>query len=286
MQPALTHIFRYPVKSMGGHALEQTELQINGIPGDRCWTLKDEERGGIKGGKRFPELMAMQAELCCEPNAATPSPEAHITLPDGDVVSTLDPEAGARLTQAVGAPVSIWPLLPADQLDHYRRRPPEPDSDPAQAMRDVFARIDGEPLPDLSQFPKDLFTYESPPGTYFDAFPLLLMSRASLQSMATAYPQSMFDVRRFRPNLVVDTDTEGFPEDAWAGKTATLGEATLKFEMPCPRCVMTTHGFRDMPKDPKVMRALVKENGGNLGVYVSVVKPGTVRVGDRLEFSP
>ena len=49
-------IFRYPVKSMGGDDMQTTFLSENGIPGDRCWTLKDEVRGGIKGGKRFPHL--------------------------------------------------------------------------------------------------------------------------------------------------------------------------------------------------------------------------------------
>ncbi len=61
-----------------------------------------------------------------------------------------------------------------------------------------------------------------------------------------------------------------------------IGEATLQIKVICPRCVMTTHGFEDLPKDPKVMRALVRETGGNLGVYASVEKAGRVRAGDSL----
>ncbi len=283
MPITLTEIFRYPVKSMGGGTLQQTTLTSMGIPGDRCWTLKDEERGGIKGGKRFPGLMGMQAELLGEPDPSNPSPRAQITLADGTRLTSDDAQVNAKLSDALGAPVSLWPLLPADQLEHYRRLPPEPDQDPEAALREVFARTADEPLPDLSAFPAELFTYESPPGTYFDAFPLLIMSSSALAAMAQHRPESAFDVRRFRPNLLVDSDASGFAENAWIGQSARLGSAKLKIEMACPRCVMTTHGFDALPKDPGIMRALVQANNGDLGVYASIVEPGEIRVGDTLE---
>jgi MOSC domain-containing protein YiiM len=43
---------------------------------------------------------------------------------------------------------------------------------------------------------------------------------------------------------------------------------------------MTTHGFEDLAKDPSVMRALVRENNGNLGVYARPIKTGRIQVGD------
>jgi uncharacterized protein YcbX len=152
-------------------------------------------------------------------------------------------------------------------------------------LRAIFGRTPEEPLPDLSVFPPDLFAYESPPGTYFDAFPLLLLSDASLRHLAELAPGSRIDVRRFRPNLVIETPEVGFPELAWAGKRLRIGEAVLEVGVPCPRCVMITHGFDDLPKDPGLMRQLVRQAGGILGVYASVAEPGTVRVGDAVEFA-
>lgn len=269
---------------MGGTSLPQSSLSKQGIPGDRCWALKDEERGGIKGGKRFAALMGMQAELLAEPDSVNLSPVAQISLPDGSTLRTDDANANSQLSDAVGSAVSLWPLLPADQLEHYLRAPAEEGIDQEAALRAVFARTADEPLPDLASFPAELFTYESPPGTYFDAFPLLIMSRSALHTMSAHRTDSNFDIRRFRPNLLVDTPDGGFAENAWIGKTARIGTATLKIEMSCPRCVMTTHGFKDLPKDPGIMRALVQANNGDLGVYASIVEPGDIHVGDELVF--
>ena len=196
---------------------------------------------------------------------------------------TTDDGAAAALSDTLGSPVTLWPLLPADALDHYKRGAGLSD-DLETELRRVFARTPDEPLPDLSVFPPELIEYESPPGTYFDAFPLLLATQQSLDTLSAAAPESRFDVRRFRPNIFLDAAGDAkFPEQDWVGKRARLGSAELKIELGCPRCVMTTHPFDDLPKDPTIMRTLVKEAGGDLGVYASVMKPGTVAVGDRFE---
>ena len=284
MTTTISTIYRYPVKSMGGDTLQQTNLTTNGIPGDRCWTLKDEERGGIKGGKRFPQLMSMHATLEQEPDDNTPSPPVTIRLPNDQRTRSQDKNINQLLSDAVGAPVSLWPLLPADQLEHYKR-PPNPENfDQKAYFREVFARTEDEPLPDLSGFPAELFIYESSPGTYFDAYPLLLMTNASLEALKATDSDSVFDVQRFRPNIVLDTQEQGFVENNWVGRRMQLGDAVLTIEAICPRCVMTTHGFANLPKDPKVMRHLVKHNDGNLGVYASVTTPGQIKTGDAVEW--
>ena len=276
----VTAIYRYPVKSMAGQSLVATDLTENGIPGDRAWAIKDTERGSTRGGKRFPALMSCSARFLEEPTPRTPSPPSELTFPDGSTHRTSDVDINKKLSSLVDAPVSLWPIVPKEQLDHYRRVS-NLDGDMEAELRAVFARTPDEPLPDLGQFPAELLEFESPPGTYFDAYPLLIMSTTALASMQAAGGGSNFDVRRFRPNIVVETDEEGgFPENAWTGSVLNIGTAQLKFEIVCPRCIMTTHPFAELPKDPKIMRALVRENGGNLGIYASVVRSGSISVGD------
>lgn len=276
----IVEIRRYPVKSMEGEVLDATPLGPRGLPGDRAWAVRDEVRGGIRGAKKIPALMQLSAGYPAPPAAEGSSP-AVITLPDGTTCLTTDPDVSDRLSRAIDHQVTLWPLVPAENRDHYRRGAPTHE-DFEQEMRATFARLPGEPLPDLMVFPPELFELESPPGTYFDAFPLLLMSTRALRTMGERHPESRFDVRRFRPNLVLDvTDAgDGFPEMQWAGRRLKIGDAELAVAIACPRCVMTTHGFSDLPKDPGIMRSLVKETGGQLGVYASVAVPGTVRRGD------
>ena len=273
----LTDIFRYPVKSMMGETLNHAELTATGIPGDRAWAVRDERRGGIRGGKKIPQLMTLAART----GLGAPS----ITAPDGESVAANSEYVNVWLSDKLAHPVTLWPLLPAGRLDHYRRGAPDTD-DFEQELRTVFGRLPNEPLPDLTGFEK-LLEFESPPGTYFDAFPLSIMSHQSLHSLNQLEGPSEFDVRRFRPNLLVDIPgaEDPFPEQVWVGAKISIGGAELRIESTCPRCSMTTHGFDTLPRDTNIMRALVKLGGGNLGIYASVVTPGEVKPGDRIDIS-
>jgi uncharacterized protein YcbX len=278
-------LWRYPVKSMQGERVAELELGPEGAAGDRAWAVRDERRGGIRGAKKIPELMRCAATYPETP-APGPSRPARITLPDGSTVTTGDEDVHRRLSEALGTPVTLWPLLPPEAVEHYRRGAPT-HADLETELRTMFGRDQDEPLPDLSKPPPELFEFESPPGTYFDALPVLVMTTSSLARLEAAAEDSVFDVRRFRPNVLVETgDAPGFPEDGWVGGRLRLGEVELAVETACPRCVMTTHPFAELPKDPAIMRALVREHGGDLGVYCRVLRPGHVREGDAVQVMP
>lgn len=266
---------------MLGEDCRSVFLAEAGILGDRSWAVRDEQRGGIQGAKKIPALMDCASHFLEEPTDGS-VPAAEIRLPGGDTFAADAADAASRLGAFLGREVTLWPLVPAEALDHYRRAAPD-DPDLEKELRAIFARRPDEPLPDLGKFPPELLHYESPPGTYFDAYPLSLLTTSSLTSMQKAYPDSTYDLRRFRPNLLIEAEgDEPFPEFAWAGRRLRVGDAIIRVETDCPRCVMTTHGFANLPKDPGIMRALVKQTGGHLGAYASVEEPGEVSVGDRV----
>lgn len=298
-------IWRYPVKSMAGQRLDACTVTSNGVLGDRGWALRDEQRGEITSARKSPVLMAFAARYREEP-AAGKVPHVDITLPDGTVVGSDAADVNARCGAVLGRSVTLWPLQPASNKAHYRRAQPgaammaklgrfevfrkllgrlAPYIGLEKELRADFGRLPEEALPDLSVFPAELIEFTSPPGTYFDAFSLHVITTSTLATMARANPTAAWDVRRFRPNFLVETSPgiDGLAEVEWTGRTLKVGEARIKCEVPAVRCSMTTHAQRDLPKDPSVLRTIVRDGGQNLGSYANVVASGRVAVGDVVE---
>jgi uncharacterized protein YcbX len=301
----IQEVWRYPVKSMAGERLGECAVESLGIPGDRGWALRDETSREITNGKRIPLLMQCAARYRDELKIGT-IPHVEITLPDGMRITNDDPAVNARLSGVLGKNVTLWPLQPASNKAHYRRakfgsrlagrlsqfsafRSALPKLTSFGSMnaqlREMFSREADEPIPDISVLPPEVLEFTSPPGTYFDAFPIHVLTTASLATMSQHNPAAVWDVRRFRPNFLIKTEPgiEGLLESNWGGRTLRLGSVELKCEIPTVRCGMTTHAQSDLPKDPSVLRTIVKDADQNLGVYASVVTTGQVCEGDRVE---
>ena len=300
----IAQIWRYPVKSMAGERLSECSVAPLGIPGDRGWALRDETTGEITNGKRIPLLMQCAARYREEPaNGAIPHVE--IGLPDGASLQSDDGKINSHLSDLLGRSVSLWPRQPASARKHYRRsgmsarlvgpltrapgfrsflpqlsKLPNIDAE----LRNMFGREPDEPVPDISTLPPELIEYTSPPGTYFDAFPIHLLTTASLETMAHFNPRAAWDPRRFRPNFLVETEdeVEGLPEATWKGRTLRVGSAELGTEIPTVRCGMTAHAQAGLGKDPSILRSTVKDADQNLGVYACVGVAGNISVGDQV----
>jgi len=262
---------------MVGGSVDSVELTSLGIVGDRHWAIRDLERGGIRGAKKIGDLMKF--------TAVRNSDAVSITLPNGAVVSSTDADVNARLSEALGVSVALE-SLPADgNLQHFRRGPGDSD-DPMVELRSIFGREENEPLPDFTVFPPEVMEFESPPGTHYDCWPLLVMTTSAMQALRDALPTSVIDIRRFRPSIVIDGAEAGHAEFNWKGRTATVGTAVIEFLDPCPRCVMVTREINaDIPQDRSILRHIVRDLNQNLGVYARIVQPGSVSVGDTLIFA-
>ena len=221
--------------------------------------------------------MNMMAHYPSEPTTKE-IPAPVLTLPDGGTVIADHPSAASRLSEVLDSEISVEMVRPASDLEFYRRM----SKRSLDETRAILGLVDDEPLPDVSGFPMSVATFQNPPGTFFDCFSLLLMTEASLKTLQSAAPESEIDVRRFRPNLVLETSATGYPEQSWAGRKVRIGSCELQLTVPCPRCVMTTHGFADLPRDTSIMRTLVRECRHELGIYADVITPGKIRLGDTL----
>ena len=298
-------IWRYAVKSMAGEQLESCSVGMLGVLADRGWAIRDETTGETTNGKNVPLLMQCEARYREAPNGDA-IPHVVMRFPNGVELTSDLSDVNERLSKELGRSVSLWSRQPASNLEHYRRK-----SKMARAfgrlarfrafraampaltsfgkvnadLREAFSREPGEPIPDLSTLPPEILEFTSPLGTYFDAFTIHAITTSSLDMMRRLNPSATWDVRRFRPNFVIATEPQikGLVESEWAGRKVRLGNVEIRCEIPTVRCGMTIQAQKDLPKDPSILRSIVKDADQNLGVYASVVTTGEVRVGDSVE---
>jgi len=241
-------LWRHPVKSMQGEAIEHAELGASGLPFDRRWGVVDVETGKVLSAKREGKLLTAAARLVGE------APE--VRLPDGDWTPITSASLDDELSAWLGRPVT----LKAAET-----------SEPAAYQMNVDATDDASPIVDLP----------CPPGTFFDALPVHLLSTASLRAMKGRHPNGKWDVRRFRPTVLIELDDDAeFPEDAWIGSAVQVGDAEVTVVAPTVRCVMTTRAQPGLERDLDIVKTVNRDHESNLGVYAVVSRPGPVAVGD------
>ena len=267
-----------------GERVERSLLDGNGIAGDRGWAVRDSEADETRSARQIPRLLQCAASYVEEPTAERRSPRVQLSLPDGAAVAGDAANVGELLSAALEREVSLTPLHPADDLAHYRRAPGDPNADPIAMLREVFGLREDDPLPDLSGLPQELGQFSTPPGTYFDCFPLHVMTTASLASLSGFGAGEDVDIRRFRPNVLIDTgDAEGLPEVEWAGRRLRIGAAEIEVKTTTVRCSVPSHKQRDLERSGAVGRALIEHTKQHLGAYANVLTPAEVALGDAVE---
>ncbi len=282
-------IWRYPVKSMLGERLDEAQIGELGLHADRTWAVRDIEGDATTGAKRLPGLLWCTARYAqTPPPDAGPgrAPEVIIGFPDGSQVSSSDPGVHEALSTYLNHRVELRALPPLDRRDQYRG----PMSTKAD-LRAIFGLEDDEPLPDLSMFPvrklAEISRYATPVGSYVDAYPVHVITEQSLATMAALAPDSDFDVRRFRPTIVVDSPAaSAHPEWDWCGGTLHAPHADLQPLIPTIRCVMPSHEQPELKRDRQITRTIAAHSRRCLGVYGTVTRAGWITEGDALQLDP
>lgn len=282
---AVREIWRYPVKSMTGERLDSTHVDRMGLRGDRAWAVRDELAGEIRGAKKLPALLGCAASYE-DGLTGSRAPAPLVTLPDGVRGRCDDARLAERLSDVLGRRVSLWPLMPPEDAAHYRLAKTPSTAD----VREQLGIEPHESDPDLSELPLRLLlqlrVFSTPPGTYFDAYPLHILTTASLAALRRAAPEGDFDVRRFRPNVLIETDPsiEGLAEFGWCGGRLRIGEVIVACEARTVRCAMPSlPQARGLERETTVLRTVRDCADRHLGIYANIVRPGSMRVGDEVE---
>jgi hypothetical protein len=286
-------LYRHPVKSLGGEPLPALDITTTGPVGDRYWAVLDGESGRIRNAKRWPQLLLLTARF-----VKPPKPDAYdddvthveMTAPDGSRCRSDDENCDAWLSRQLGRPARLAARRPAYCREHYRLGGP-------RTADEIASDIDlqpGEAFPDYhlseTDFLAQLLDHETPPGSYADAYPIHILSRNALRSLAQ---RSGLDAgeRRFRPNIVVEIDSDDLeakggdaPEQAWIGRRLRIGALVLELVSPTTRCSMPARPqpLLGVKPEPALTKAMVQLCNRSVGLNALVETPGTISCGDEI----
>jgi MOSC domain-containing protein len=260
---------------MAGEEIPVAKVTPRGFLGDRVYALVEKESNRAATVRTWAAaLLSYRSQFLTEPELDAPSPNVHITTPEGCVLTTTDPDFDAQLSASFGRHLTVMTTAPSGLLVEF----------PAGSLGGTLSNTTELPLAGAA-----------PPGTFFDYACVHLIATSTIDHLQAAYPQGRFDVRRFRPNIVIQSQGEPYIENSWGGRMLAIGdEAVLRVTIPCPRCVNTTLPQSDLPHDAGILRTIAKHNRRDLGdfgslpcagVYADVVKPGTIRRGDSVRYA-
>lgn len=258
----ISALYIYPVKSLGGVALEKAHVLPKGLQYDRRWMLVDENNQFLTQ-RVHPEMALFKTEMHDEGFMVRHQNGEEILIPlhsSGDLMNATiwNDEV---LVQEVSLLHSEWF---SQRFGRHCKLVQFPDShvrkvDPEYAMADDETSLS-------------------------DAYPVLVISQASLDDLNNRL-QEPVPMNRFRPNIVVE-GAEPFDEDAW--KIFNIGDARFAGVKPCARCVMTTVDQATGSKGEEPLRTLstYRKMGNKVlfGQNLLVMKPGQIAVGDAIIF--
>jgi uncharacterized protein YcbX len=208
-------LHRYPVKSLGGHAMSRAPIEPRGLQGDRRWMMVTPD-GRFLTRREVPAMAHVHADLA--PGGLV------LTHRDADTCAVAEPGTASHMAVRVWGD-TVQACDAGDAVAHW--------------LSAIFARpVRLVHMPDAARRPVDpKYAQDTDQVGFADGFPVLVTTVESLDALnrQLANPITM---ARFRPNLVIAGAPAAFAEDDW--NVLRIGAITLRVANPCTRCVMTT----------------------------------------------
>jgi len=254
----LSGIAIYPVKSCAGISLDGVSLDRFGPAGDRRWLVVD-ERGRFVSQREQARMALIRIDL----------------VPGGIRLSLGDSNIQAKIPgpDAPELRVSIWEDSVRAQLADT-------------SVGDWLSTQLGRPcrlvyMPDTCKRLVDgIYARDGETVSFADGFPLLLISRASLEDLNNRLDNPV-PMDRFRPNLVV-SGCDSFAEDGW--RRIRIGDVEFDVAKPCSRCVIPSIDQATAQRDGDINRVLASYRRVNgqvmFGQNLLYQRVGTLSLGD------
>ena len=268
----ISSIWQYAVKSMQGTQIDQAVFTNGGMLGDRSYSLIDKTNNKIasaKYPKKWAKILDLSAAFVEQPSQEDKLPAIRITSSNGLDLLSSDKNADKLLSEFVGRPVRLTSTRPS--MMSLERLDPLEDQETILDIGEIMSKT-----------------------KFSDYADVHLITTASLQALCSIAPDQNFDERRFRPNLVIETDSSlnGFVENNWVGKTLVIGNSVrLNITDPTPRCAIPTLSNGELKQDPRVLKTIVDNNSREVpllenkllpctGIYAFLIQDGIVSIND------
>jgi MOSC domain-containing protein len=278
--PAVSALTVFPVKSFAGTPLSSVDIGVAGPRGDRRWMVVDDD-GVTLTARKYPRMLTATAEHLEGGVTLTGAGLATITVPEpigpADVPVQM---SRVRMAADAGAEAAAW----CSELVETSVRLVWLDDPRRRGMSDEHGGTRDDPLALTDTGPLHVTTTASLRrlNSWADEVQDELVQRALEAGRPAPEARQVLDMRRFRPNLVVDGDLEPFAEDGWT--RLVVGDVELRFAGRCGRCVLTTIDPDTQAKGKEPLRTLARHRRAEgevwFGIQMVPVRFGTITVGD------
>jgi uncharacterized protein YcbX len=259
----VSQLYIYPIKSLGGIALDKVQVTDRGFQYDRRWMLVDHQNLFISQ-REVHQMALLKPALTVEGIKVTHSvKQSSHTIPFGVVKNEF-------------AEVTIWDdtctgQFVSDEADEW-----------FSSMLEIPCRLVYMP-DDTHRITDQRYTSTDSITSFSDAYPFLLIGQSSLDDLNSKLSENL-PMNRFRPNIVF---TGGQPHEEDMMHTFIIGDITFHGVKLCARCVMTTIDQENGLSGKEPLKTLARYRSKNkkimFGQNLSHEGLGEIKVGDELQ---